>query len=150
MKLAQSAVIVGLFSLQGCADWKPTTATSAPDRKTVAQIEVSLAGTPAGNFTRIVLKNGPGGELPKPVIVVEAHDAIVGFTRLSWLDSDHLHVRLCDATYYTVRTENLRDPGYLDSGKGDGVGIPNAVWVEVKNLRYSETTKACEPRGKLK
>lgn len=115
----------------------------APDGKTEAQVEVSLAGAPAGNRTRVIIKNGRGGELPAPVYVVEANNAIVGYTSLHWSDANHLKISLCDATSYRVQAENMRDPAYLDSGRGDGIGVPNAVWVEVVNLTYSEAAKKC-------
>lgn len=147
MSLLKIAPFISFLGLQGCADWKPSVSLAAPDQKTITQIEISLAGTPAGNDTRVLLKNGAGGSLPKAVYVVNAKDAIVGYTRLRWLDSSHLQVSLCEATSYEVTTENMRDPPYLNSGKGDGIGVTNAIWVEVENLAYSETARICVPRG---
>jgi hypothetical protein len=147
MKAAVVAIAMSI-ALQGCEKWQPTASMIAPDHKTVALVEVSFAGAPAGNETRVAIKNGTGGTLPEPVYVVEANNSIVGHTRLRWLDADHLQVTLCEATAYRVRTENLRDPAYRDAGRGDGAGVPNAVWVEVENFAYSEQTKQCVPRGK--
>jgi hypothetical protein len=95
----------------------------------------------------VVIRNGIGGTLPKPVEVVDARNAIVGFTRLHWSDANHLQVALCDATSFHVVAENMRDPGYLDVGRADGAGLTNAVWVEVVNLTYSETKRACLRNG---
>src|SRR4051794_32641012 len=117
MKLGHVVAISAALALSACADWKPASTSTAPDRKTVAQIEVALAGAPASNRTRVVIRNGTGGSLPKPVYVVEADDAIVGFTRLRWSDSNHLLVMLCEATSYRVEAENLRDPPSLDVGR---------------------------------
>ena len=144
MKTDLIAAIGAAVALSSCGTWQPGTSSVAPDKKTVAQIEVSLAGAPAANRTRVVIKNGAGGTLPQPVYVVEAANAIVDRIRLQGLDANHLQVSLCEATTYRVRTENLRDPGYLDAGRGDA---PNAVWVEVENLAYDEITKQCLPRG---
>ena len=117
----------------------------APDGKTIAQIEVSLAGASSKNRTRVVIKNGTGDGLPQPVYVVEADSAIVGFTRLHWSDANHLQVSLCEATSYRVKAENVRNPVYLDAGRRDGIGVLNAIWVEVVNLTYSEKTRRCAP-----
>jgi hypothetical protein len=83
--------------------------------------------------------------LPEPVKVVEAKDAIVDFTRLRWLDADHLQVALCAATSFHVVAENMREPAYVSAARDDGIGLPNAVWVEVVNLTYSEAHRTCEP-----
>lgn len=145
MNLAQSAITSLFFLMSSCADWKPSESSVAPGGKTIAQIEVSLAGAPADNKTRVVIKNGLGGSLPEPVYVVEANNAIIGHTRLRWADADHLQVVLCDATSYRLTTENYRYPAYLDVVRADGTGDPNAVWVEVVNLTYSEKAKGCVP-----
>lgn len=145
MKQRLLPVIGVFFALSACSDWKAAPPLASPDGKTIAQIEVALAGAPANNRTRVVLRNGPGGTLPKPVDIVEAKDAIVGSTRLQWADGNHLQVTLCDATSFNVIAENMREPAYLDAGRADGTGLPNAVWVEVVNLTYSETNRACLP-----
>jgi hypothetical protein len=147
MKLFRRTTLLSILAVHGCANWTPSTSLTAPDGKTVAKVEVSLAGTPAGDDTRIVLRNGSGGGLPAPVLAVEAENAIVAYTQLRWLDSNHLLVSICEATTYRVKTENLRDPAYIDAGKADGTGVPNAVWVDVENLAYSESAKRCVPRG---
>jgi len=126
--------VLGCFlALTGCADWKVSASSPSPDGKTIAQIEVALAGTPVDNRTRVLIRNGSGGGLPKPVYVVEADNAIVGYTRLRWTDANHLQVSLCEATSFHVNAENMRNPPFLDAGKGDGIGVANAVWVEVLN-----------------
>ena len=132
--------------LSGCAEWQSAGSLTAPDGATVAQVEVALAGAPAGNRTRVVLKNEARGGLLAPGNVVEADNAIVGFTRLHWSDADHLRVTLCEATSFKVSAENLRDPPFIDVGRSDGEGVTNAVWVEVVNLAYSETEKRCVRR----
>jgi hypothetical protein len=148
MKVALAGLLGSLIALSACADWKASGSSKAPDGRTIAEIQVSLAGAPADNRTRIVIRNGNGGGLPEPVYAVEAKNAIVGFTRLRWVDANHLQVTLCDATSYHVRSENLRNPPYLDSDGNDGTGDPNAVWVEVINLSYSLSEKACLPYSK--
>lgn len=147
MKLGPAAAISAALGLVACADWKPVDASTAPDGKAVAQIEVALAGASASNKTRVVVRSGTEGELPKPVYVVEADGAIVDRTRLRWSDANHLLVTLCDAKSYRVEAENLRNPPFVDAGRGDGTGVPNAVWVEVVNLTYSEAAKSCVPRA---
>lgn len=142
------APMFGCFlTLTACADWNASVSSPSPDGETIAQVEVALAGAPADNKTRVLIRNGRGGGLPKPVVVVEANNAIVGYTRLHWTDSDHLQVALCDATSFRVEAENMREPAYLDAGKDDGTGVLNAVWVEVVNLSYSEAKRVCLPRG---
>jgi hypothetical protein len=83
--------------------------------------------------------------LPEAVQVVEADNAIVKYTRLRWLDANHLEVALCAATSFSVVAENMRDPAYIDAGRGDEVGLPNTVWVAVVNLSYSKAKRACVP-----
>jgi hypothetical protein len=136
-----------LLALSACEDWQPSRSSPSPDGKTIAHVEVSLAGAPADNRTRIVISNGSGGTLPKPVDVVEADNAIVGRTRVRWTDDTHLEVALCNATSFHVIAENRREPSYIDSGRTDGVGLQNAVWVDVMNLTYSDKKRACLPRS---
>lgn len=95
----------------------------------------------------MVIRNGAGGELPESVNVVEADNAIVSYTRLRWADASHLEVALCDATSFRVIAENMRESAYVSAGRADGIGLPNAVWVEVLNLTYSETQRLCLPPG---
>jgi hypothetical protein len=140
-------MIAVFLALSACSDWNASASLASPDGRTIAQIEVALAGAPANNRTRVVIRNGTGGTLPKSVEVVEAKDAIVGFTRLRWLDRDNLQVALCDATSFNVVAENMREPAYVSAGRANGTGSPNAVWVEVVNLTYSETKRACLPHG---
>jgi hypothetical protein len=147
MKHQSLAVFAALLALTACSDWKASMSRPSPDGKTIAQVEVALAGAPADNRTRVVIRNGVGGGLPKSVKVVEADNAIVGYTRLRWTDANHLEVSLCDATSFHVVAENMREPAYLSAGRADGVGLPNAVWVDVLNLTYSETKRLCLPRG---
>jgi hypothetical protein len=136
-----------LLALTACSDWKASAFRPSPDGKTIAQVEVAMAGAPADNRTRVVIRNGVGGRLPKSVNVVEADNSIVGYTRLRWTDANHLEVSLCDATSFHVIAENMREPAYVSGGRADGVGLPNAVWVDVVNLTYSETKRLCLPRG---
>lgn len=94
----------------------------------------------------MVIKNGNGGNLPKSIYVVEADGAIVDRTSLQWMDANHLRVTICEATSYRVEARSWREPPFVDAGRGDRIGIENAVWVDVINLAYSDDAKTCVPR----
>ena len=149
MRLALPVFVLAAFGITGCADWKPSGSATSPNGKTVAQIEVALAGASSSNRTRVVIKNGKGGSLPKPIYVVEADGAIVDRTNLRWTDANRLLVTLCDATNYRVESRTLGEPTYVDAGRGDGTGVENAIWVDVVNLNYSDDARSCLPRDKV-
>lgn len=134
------------LALSGCAEWKPASSVTSPDGRTIAELEVALAGASAGNRTRVTIRNGADGGLLAPVQVVEADNVIVGFTKLRWLDADYLEVTVCEATSFRVSAENFRDPPLISTGEGDGEGVPNAVRVELRNLTYSASQRRCVPR----
>lgn len=142
---ARHLAIGATVLLAACGSWEGRTSAVAPDGKAIAQIEVKLRGASSSNLTRVILRNGRGGSLPRPVYVVEADGAIVDFTTLRWAGADRLIVALCDATSYRVTAENLRNPPIIDVGREDGTGDVNRIKVDVVNLTYVEAEKSCRP-----
>jgi hypothetical protein len=105
-----------------------------------ARVDVNLAGASSANTTRVVLTNRSGQAILKSGVVLHATDAIVGQTRLEWIDNDRLQILLCEPGEYRVRSKVQRAPLFRQDGSD------NSLRVEILSQVYSTKTRTCQSR----